>query len=122
MKHFGQFSLQPFPPCSSARVKGTEHKTQMLKPSDLYDDVVRSQNPQKPGLHLGKHFMWWFGVSPQQILSLRLGQTLSCILAFTKLNCFLTAANVFLKELRECPVLRHWVVAIKNTKQVFVVG
>lgn len=50
MKHFDQFSLQPFPPGSSASVKGTEHKTQMLKPSDLYNDDVRSQSPQKTGL------------------------------------------------------------------------
>lgn len=42
MKHFVQFSLQPFPPSSPACVKGTEYKLQMLKPSDFYNDVVRS--------------------------------------------------------------------------------
>lgn len=31
MKHLGQFSLQLFPPGSSACVKGTELKTQSLK-------------------------------------------------------------------------------------------
>lgn len=104
----GQLSL---PPNSSARVKGTEHKTQVLRPYDLHNDVVRSESPQKPGLHLGKHFMWWFGASPQQILSLLMGQALSCILTFKRLNCFLTAVNVFFKELLESLFLGHWFVA-----------
>lgn len=57
MKHFGQFFLQPFSPGSSVSVKGTKYKSQILKPSDIYNDVVRFQSSQKTGLHLGEHFI-----------------------------------------------------------------
>lgn len=114
MKDVGRCACSPFPQTSL-------HVWKELKVFSKLIKRKRSQRKRKackvlksPGSCLVRYFMWWFGSFLSKSLLNICNRILNCIIAFRRINCFLTAANFVHKEPLECPFLRFWFAAIKK--------